>query len=88
MNANRRKEIALIIKRFNALSEIATSIQEDIIAVCDEEEGYLANIPENLQESENYQNAEAAIEALASAAEELENLDLEAAIASLEEASA
>jgi hypothetical protein len=74
MNKDRRKRIDEAIKK---LEDAQTILEE-----CrDEEQDYLDNIPENLQGSERYETAEAAVDALDSACENLEEV-----ISSAEEA--
>lgn len=67
MNQTRRKTIQAIIKQLDDLEELRTSIEESIQTIKDEEEEYLNNIPENMQTSERYEKAEAAVENLESA---------------------
>lgn len=57
MNKQRRKDIDTII---SSLEEIREQIQ----TVLDEEQDYLDNIPENLQNSERYETAETAVSEL------------------------
>lgn len=57
MNKQRRKDIDTIIQ---ALEEIREQIQ----CVLNEEQDYLDNIPENLQNSERYETAETAVQEL------------------------
>ena len=75
MNKARRKELERAIE----LMAEARDIIEDCKA---EEEEYLENMPENLQYSEKYDIAEAAVEAMERAVECVED-----AIANAEEAS-
>ena len=57
MNKQRRKDIDALIQ---ALEEIREQIQ----FVLEEEQEYLDNIPENLQNSERYETAETAVSEL------------------------
>lgn len=57
MNKTRRKAIEALLDRLEEL-------QSDLEAIYDEEYEYLDNIPENLQGSERYETAEAAVENL------------------------
>ena len=57
MNKQRRKDIDTIIE---ALEEIRAQIQ----FVLEEEQEYLDNMPENLQNSEKHETAETAVEEL------------------------
>ena len=75
MNKARRKELERAIE----LMEEARDIIEDCKA---EEEEYIENMPENLQYSEKYDIAEAAVEAMERAVESVED-----AISNAEEAS-
>ena len=64
MNNARRKTISRILTRLTQISEEMESILSDIELVKDEEEECFDNIPENLQESDRYQAAEAAVDNL------------------------
>ena len=64
MNNARRKTINGILTRLIKISEEMESILSDIELVKDEEEECFDNIPENLQESDRYQAAEAAVDNL------------------------
>ena len=57
MNKQRRKDIDTLIQ---ALEEIRTQIQ----FVLEEEQEYLDNMPENLQNSERYETAQTAVSEL------------------------
>ena len=76
MNKFRRKQIETIADKLS-------SIADEIDAVQEEEEEYRDNIPENLQGSERYELAEAAVDALMEAADSVRS-----AIDSLEQAGA
>lgn len=65
MNKVRRKELQEIY-------DIISEVKERLETVHDEEEEYKDNIPENLQGSERYERAEAAVDALDSAVSSLE----------------
>ena len=65
MNKARRKTL-------QELYDIITEAKDKLDAVRDEEEEYKDNIPENLQCSERYERAEAAVDALESAVSSLE----------------
>lgn len=64
MNNARRKTISRILTRLTEISEVMESILSDIELVKDEEEECFDNIHENLQESDRYQAAEAAVDNL------------------------
>lgn len=89
MNIARRKNIALVIAEITKLSEKMESILENIEIIKEEEEEYRDNIPENLQGSVRYSNADEAVDNLDSAygtlQEALDNLG--DVTSSLEEAS-
>lgn len=74
MNKSRRKELDALREQ---LEEIRGSL-EDLMA---EEEEYRDNIPENLQGSERYENAEIACERMSGAID-----DIESAVSYIEEA--
>lgn len=65
MNKVRRKELQEIY-------DIILEVKERLETAHDEEEEYKDNIPENLQGSERYERAEAAVDALDSAVSSLE----------------
>lgn len=76
MNKTRRKCLA-------NLSEILEELKTSIETLRDEEQDYMDNMPENLQGSERYQTAEAAVDNLDSAMDNLMD-----AISCIEEACA
>lgn len=57
MNKQRRKDIDTIIQNLEG-------IREQIQMVLEEEQEYLDNIPENLQNSDRYETAETAVQEL------------------------
>lgn len=65
MNKARRKELNEVIEKINDAKELLENI------MCDEEE-YRDNMPENLQSSERYEQAEAACDAMQEALDQLE----------------
>ena len=65
MNKVRRKEL-------QELYDIISEAKDRLEMLHDEEEEYMENIPENLQSSERYEKAEAAVSALESASSSLE----------------
>lgn len=65
MNKLRRKTL-------QELYDIIAEAKDNLDAVRGEEEEYKDNIPENLQSSERYERAEAAVDALESAVSSLE----------------
>ena len=88
MNNKRRKNIAEIISQLNSLSEKVENILSDIEIVKDEEEECLENIPENLQESERYNQVEEAADNLNTAYDMCQDVfgNIEEIISTLEEA--
>lgn len=56
-------------KRLEEIRTRIQSIQDSIYSITSEEEDYMWNIPENLQESDRYYAADAAVDNLDSAAE-------------------
>ena len=87
MNNARRKEIAraiALIEEAKAKLEEATSIVADAQS---EEEEYRDNMPENLQGSDRYQQADSACDALSDASSELEGFDFDNLIDQLNSAS-
>lgn len=84
MNKERRKALDKMQDEFKAhglalntfLSswhETATSMREDLEALKSEEEEYRDNMPENMQQSERYSNADEAVNALDEALSELDD---------------
>lgn len=65
MNKERRKTLQEIY-------DIIVEAKDNLSAVCDEETEYKDNMPENLQNSERYETAVAAVDALESAVAALE----------------
>lgn len=86
MNKPRRKAISEVIKRLEALNEEFQSIKEDIEILKGEEEEYMENIPENLQQSERYEKAEESVFKLESAVDFIEFIDIDEIILYLGEA--
>lgn len=76
MNRNRRKETQMVIndlerikfriegEQYENLQDDLDSIRSDIETIHDDEQDYMDNIPENLQSSDRYYAAEAAVEHL------------------------
>ena len=68
MNKARRKQIEKIIARLEDLKSSLESIREDFEGIQSDEQEAFDNIPENLQQdSERYETAAAAVDALDSA---------------------
>ena len=88
MNAERRKELNHAIELVN---DAQSNLEEaaNIIESCrGEEEEYMDNMPENLQESDRYYRAEEAIESMENAEEVIQDIlsTIEDAANSLDEA--
>ena len=66
MNKARRKALKVIL-------ESVQDLRDQLELLHDEEEEYRESIPENLQSSEKYEKADAAVYALSEAVESLEN---------------
>ena len=60
MNATRRKEISLVLKRLYELVEDMSDLLGDIETIKDDENEALDNIPESLQVSDRYTQIESA----------------------------
>lgn len=86
MNNTRRKQIKEILKKVDDLQALAADIASMIEEVKDEEQDYMDNMPENLQGSERYSKAEEAVDALDTAQQYAEDLDIEEIISNLETA--
>ena len=77
MNKIRRKELAKIVAKLEELEALHQEIMEELEAVRDEEQEALDNLPENLQESERGEQMQEYIDAMESAMDDLEQLDIE-----------
>lgn len=89
MNKSRRMDIQRIISMVHKLQIEMESMIEEVERVRDEESECFENIPENLQSSERYEIAEAAVENLESACDSFDvaRTSLDEVVSSLEEAS-
>ena len=67
MNKNRRQSLRNAIK---LLTDASTLIE----SVCDDEEDALSNTPENLQNTERYENMENAVDCLNEASDKLDEV--------------
>ena len=81
MNKERRKELLAIINRLQSInlsdeSEV-DSVKCDLESVLCDEEGYMDNIPENLQGGYRYAKAEEACDNLQCAIDMLEDDDID-----------
>ena len=77
MNKARRKELARIADRLEALEALRLEIQEELEAVLEEEQEALDNMPESLQDSEKGQQMQEYIDAIESALDDLEEIDID-----------
>ena len=77
MNKARRKELAQIVAKLEELEALHLEIKEELEAVRDEEQEALDNLPESLQESERGEQMQEYIDAMESALDDLEQLDIE-----------
>lgn len=85
MNKIRRKELARIIEKLEALDALRAEIQEEIESVMDEEQEAFDNMPEGLQESERGEQMQEYIDAMQYAMDDLENFDIESIMDQLQE---
>ena len=85
MNKIRRKELARIVEKLEALEALRSEIQEELDAVMDEEQEALDNMPESLQEGERGQQMQEYIDAMEYAMDDLENFDVESIMDQLNE---
>lgn len=86
MNNSRRRDIrraAALLEQVRELLSEAHSIVEDAAA---EEQDYVDNMPENLQQSERYYTAEQAASTLQEAADAIGEIDIDELVGRLEEA--
>lgn len=86
MNKERRRKIDKAIENVNSLQNILEELQQQIEEIRDEEQDYLDNIPENLQNSERYETAENALDNLEEAVNWFDNIDIDELSSLLEEA--
>lgn len=77
MNKIRRKELAHIVAKLETLEALRLEIKEELEAVMDEEQEAFDNLPESLQESERGQQMQEYVDALESAVDDLEEIDLD-----------
>lgn len=64
MNDNRRKEIKAVLSRVSSLNRRLQELQEEIARIRDEEQEYLDNMPENMQDGDKGVKAQEAIDQL------------------------
>lgn len=74
INKARRKEINGAIKELNRIQTEIESLSTDITMICCDEQDYMDNIPENLQNSERYDKGEYVVENLEEATENIEEI--------------
>lgn len=86
MNKVRRKKLDAIISEIENLKAELESVAEELEEIKVEEEEYIESIPENLQNSERYERAEATFDALESALDTLQEIDLDEVIEQINEA--
>ncbi|WLJ71177.1 hypothetical protein [Sphingomonas phage Carli] len=86
MNNARRKDIAAIIARLQAVQSEFESIRDDLQSVGEAEREAYDNMPESLQQSERGEASSAAADTLENAHSELDAIDLESMISELETA--
>lgn len=77
MNKIRRKELASIVAKLEALDALRLEIKDELEAVMDEEQEALDNLPESLQESERGEQMQEYLDAMESALCDLEEIDIE-----------
>ena len=77
MNKMRRKELARIVSRLEALEALRLEIKEELGAVMDAEQEAFDNLPESLQESERGQQMQDCLDAMESAMDDLEEIDID-----------
>lgn len=67
MNKARRNSIQKVIDKLTSLQSFLENVESDVENILDEETEYLDNIPENLQSSQRYTQAENACDSLGTA---------------------
>ena len=86
MNKLRRKALTELVKKLEEIQSDISAACESLAELRDEEEEYIENMPEGIRYSERGERAETAFDNLTGAADDLENLDLEAIIDQINEA--
>jgi uncharacterized coiled-coil DUF342 family protein len=86
MNAERRKAIGKLVDQIDKLKGQIEDIHNEADNLLSEEQDYFDNMPESFKNSDRGETAQAAIDALSQAVEELGSVDLDAAIDNLNEA--
>ena len=77
MNNDRRKALAKLAEEARELAGKLSDLKDAIENLKGEEEEYKDNMPENLQQSDKYYAAEAAVDAMDSAISELDNINMD-----------
>ncbi len=77
MNKIRRKELARIAAKLEELEALRLEIKDQLEAVRNEEQEALDNMPDSLQDSEKGQEMQEYIDAMESALDDLEEIDLD-----------
>lgn len=75
MNNDRRKALGKIAGQLREMSSQLSGLKDELESLKGEEEEYKDNMPENLQGSERYEAAEAAVSALDEALDMIPDLD-------------
>lgn len=88
MNNERRKEIKLAISLLEAVKDKLADAQNIVETERDGEREYYDNMPENLQQGDRGQAADAAADALGEVFDALDGLDVDDLITKLNEAEA
>lgn len=78
MNNDRRKALGKLAEEARELAGKLSDLKDAIENLKGEEEEYKDNMPENLQQSEKYYAAEAAVDAMDSAISDLDGIDMDA----------
>lgn len=71
MNQERRKQLTALRDRMSDLQSQVTTLAEDLQEVCNEEQAYLDNMPESLQDGEKGEKAQSAIDLMENLISEL-----------------
>lgn len=85
MNKKRRDELRSVITALETLRDRIDDIRMDIEAIQGEEEEALSNLPESLQESEQGQKMQDAIDNLSYLADDLDGIDIDAFTETIQE---
>lgn len=86
MNAQRRKALAALIDRIEELGAARDTLRDELETIRDEEQDAFDNMPEGLQQGDKGQAMEEAIGIIEEAITNLENIDVDSIVSSVDNA--